>query len=481
MVVSSLVHVAGNSHPEAPPMSSIEADTSPQLSFADYWIPVLATSAAFFMIVLDTSIVNLALARIGAEFESGVASLQWLVDGYAMIFASLLLGAGSIGDRLGVKGTFIAGLLIFTLASGLCGIAPTMGMLQLARIVQGIGAALLLPNSLAAINHTFPDATRRAKAIGAWASAGAAGIAIGPVLGGLLVQVFGWRSIFIVNVPVGLLALWMTHRHVPTAPRHAPHRLDPVGQLLSIGTLASATYALVNIGRTALGNVDAVIAAAVFAIFAVAFVVVEIRHRSPMLPLGLLQIRTLGPVALAGLLHNVAIYGLIFVLSLQFQRIFRLTPLHAGLLFLPMTLALATGTRIGTRILRAHSPFKPLIWGHLAAGLGALMLTLSGRHFAPFASILPLVVIGLGAGVTTPAMSLSVMDSVERSQAGLASGVLNSARQTGGVIGVAVLGTLLGDPVASSGVRIAEYVAAAVLGVAAAIAFTASRTRSTGS
>jgi DHA2 family methylenomycin A resistance protein-like MFS transporter len=265
----------------------------------------------------------------------------------------------------------------------------------------------------------------------------------------------------------------MTHRYVPKAPRHAARSLDPLGQLLGVATLASATYALINVGRPASRSPDILVASLACAILAVAFVVAETCHRSPMLPLRLLLIRTLGPVSLVGLLHNVSIYGLIFVLSLKFQRLLNLTPMNAGLLFLPMTLALAAGTRIGTRILHRHSPFKPLIWGHLFAGLGALLLAASGHRLAPLASILPLAIVGLGAGLTTPAMGLAVLDSVERSQGGLASGILNSARQAGGVIGVAVLGSLLGDPVTVSGAQVAEYVAATVLCVASLIAFLA--------
>ncbi|MFP6560174.1 MFS transporter [Paraburkholderia sp. B3] len=458
-------------------MNTIDNRTSSQSNFLAYWVPVLATSAAFFMIVLDTSIVNLALARIGTDFHSNVASLQWLVDGYAMIFASLLLGSGAIGDRLGVKGIFMTGLLVFTIASGLCGVAPTMTSLQFARILQGVGAALLLPNSLAAINHTFLDATQRSKAIGAWASAGAVGIAVGPVLGGVLVQTLGWRSIFLVNLPVGLLALWMTHGHVPKAAHHVTRSLDPLGQLLGVATLASATYALISSGRPASHGAGLVASGVACVVFAGTFLIVEGRQKSPMLPLQLLTIRTLGPVSLAGSLHNVAIYGLIFVLSLKFQRLFDLTPMSAGLLFLPMTLALAGGTRIGTRILRKYSPFKPLIWGHLAAGFGVLLLAVPERLLVPQASILPLIIIGLGAGVTTPAMGLAVLDSVARSQGGLASGILNSARQAGGVIGVAVLGALLGDPVTLSGVRAAEYTAAIFLCAASLIAFLASQER----
>jgi MFS transporter, DHA2 family, methylenomycin A resistance protein len=430
----------------------------------NYWIPVLAAGSAFFMIVLDTSIVNLALARIGNDFHAGLTALQWLVDGYALIFASLLLGAGALGDRFGVKGTFMAGLGVFTIASALCGIAPSIETLQIARVAQGIGAAMLLPNSLAALNQTFSDPHQRAKAIASWASAGALGIALGPVLGGVLVQTLGWRSIFMVNVPFGLLALWMTYRYIPVGMRHPARSLDLAGQVLAVATLASATYALIS------ARYDA---AALALLLAVAFVMVESKQESPMLPVHLLKIRTLGPVAFVGLLHNVSVYGLIFVLSLFFQRLIGLAPVKAGLLFLPMTLALAIGTRLGAVLLRKHGPFKPLIFGHFAASIGALGLAIAST----WALALPLMMIGIGAGITTPAMSLSVLDSVPKTQSGLASGVLNSARQLGGVIGVAVLGALLGDPASLSGARTAEYVAAIVLCAAGTLAYLASRGR----
>jgi MFS transporter, DHA2 family, methylenomycin A resistance protein len=436
-------------------------------------MPVVATGAAFFMIVLDTSVVNLALSHIGSELKSSLATLQWLVDGYALVFASLLLGAGALGDRFGVKSAFMCGLVVFTLASAFCGIAPSMGMLQISRVVQGIGASLLLPNSLAALNHTFADPVRRSKAVAAWASAGALGVALGPVVGGLLIQTLGWRSIFLINVPVGLLALWLTQRHIPAGRRHEARSLDPLGQLLAVGTLATATYALISMRHAS--SISFWTCGAICVVLGVSFIAVEAGNKSPMLPSPLLRRRTLGPVALVGLLHNVSIYGLIFILSLSFQRLRGLTPFNAGLLFLPLTLAIAIGTRIGALILRNQGPFRALIWGHLAAALGALILALFDRSFTPAVLALPLMVVGAGVGVTTPAMNLAVLDSVERTQSGLASGILNSARQTGGVIGVAVLGTLLGEPATWAGAQAAQYVAAGVFCLAGGLSFAASK------
>jgi DHA2 family methylenomycin A resistance protein-like MFS transporter len=439
------------------------------------WLPIVATGSAFFMIVLDTSIVNLALARIGAEFDAGLSTLQWLVDGYALVFASSLLGAGAFCDRFGAKRVFMCGLSVFTLASVFCGLAPGIGTLQVSRVLQGIGAALLLPNSLAALNNTFTDQQVRSKALAAWASAGALGVALGPVLGGLLVQAFGWRSIFAVNVPVGLLALWLTQRQIPEGPRDRARSLDVVGQLLAVAALATATYSLISVSHATSAIVPPWMAWVSCVVLGIGFAFVEARHESPMLPLQLLGRRTLGPVALVGLFHNLAIYGLIFVLSLSLQHLAGFDPVGAGLLFLPLTIALAVGTRIGARVLRNHGPFRALIWGHFAAAIGALTLAFLARELTPVVLALPLIVIGIGGGLTTPAMNLAVLDSVARAQSGLASGILNTARQAGGVIGVALLGALLGEPATLSGVQAAEFTAAGALFLASTLALAASR------
>lgn len=438
-------------------------------------IAVLATGAAFFMIVLDTSIVNLALPPIGAELASSLVGLQWIVDGYALVFASLLLSAGSLGDRFGAKRVFMTGLAVFTLASALCGASPTLSTLQFSRVLQGVGAALLLPTSLALLSQTISEPARRTQAIAAWASAGALGIALGPVLGGVLVEAFGWRSIFAVNLPVGLAGLWLTWRHFPETPRSAMRSLDPIGQGLVVAALAALTYALIDAGRSGLATAAPLIAGSVFLVSAAGFVFTESVVRQPMLPLGLFRRAAFTSTAIVGLLHNVGIYGMIFVLSLAFQQLRGINPLMAGLLFLPMTGALALGTRLGSMVLRSYGPAWPLIGGHLAASLGALSLAGIGVAAHAVALAVPLFLIGLGAGMTTPAMSLSILDSVDRNQSGLASGLLNGARQTGGVIGVALLGALIGEPATLAGARSAFLVAAGSLALAGIVALSSSR------
>lgn len=420
---------------------------------------VLATGIAFFMIVLDTSIVNLALPQIADTFHAGLSTLQWVVDGYALVFASLLLGAGALGDRYDAKRVFIAGLLVFSAASAACGLAQGIVSLQTARTLQGVGAAMLLPNSLAALNHSITEPGRRAAAVSAWASAGALGIALGPVLGGALVQCLNWRSIFLVNVPVGLVGAWLGCWHVVSGPVQSGKSLDPLGQILAVLTLAGVTYLLIEVGHwREFPQLVLLIGAACLLLGAV-FLIIESRLPQPMLPLELLKMPKLGWVALVGLLHNVSIYGLIFVLSLSFQQMRGLTPLAAGLLFVPMTLTLAVGTRIGARLLRHFGPSGPLVWGHGTAAIGAAALAAIGLGHGSVPILLPLCAVGAGAGITTPAMSLMVLESVERERSGLASGILNSARQIGGVIGVALLGALLGAPASIQGARCAAVAA----------------------
>lgn len=440
---------------------------------------ILATGIAFFMIVLDTSIVNLALPRIAETFQTGLETLQWLVDGYALVFASLLLGAGALGDRYGAKRIFVAGLVVFSAASAACGMAPGIESLQFARVAQGIGAAMLLPNSLAALNHTITEPRRRTAAVSAWASAGALGIALGPVLGGALVQWLDWRSIFLVNIPVGVLGLWLSRRHIASGPKQTGRALDPLGQVLAVLVLGSATYWLIGIHHWHARSPQALLIGAGCLLLGAAFIAVESRQRQPMLPLDLLAEPKLGWVALVGLLHNVGVYGLIFVLSLSFQQLRGMTPLMAGLLFVPMTLSLAVGTRVGGRILRRSGPSGPLVWGHGTASLGAATLTVIGLGHGSMAMVPALCAIGIGAGVTTPSMSLMVLDAVERGRSGLASGILNSARQIGGVIGVALLGALLGQPASAEGARSAALAAAIVLACACGLAIGVARRRRT--
>ena len=438
-------------------------------------VAIVATGSAFFMVILDTTVVNLALPSIAAELHVTLTGLQWIVDGYALVFASLLLGAGSLGDRLGAKPVFLLGLFVFTLASALCGVAPTQLTLNVARLLQGVGAALQLPTSLALLNHTVTDPTRRARAISAWAGAGALGIALGPVLGGVLVETVGWRAIFLVNIPVGALGAWLTYHAVPASPRSPSRRLDIGGQLLAVISLAALTFALIEGGHAGWRAWPVIGAFGACAIGTTAFVAVEANtaRGEPMLPLRLFRFTAFSATALIGLLHNIGVYGQIFVLSFAFQDFRAASPLTAGMLLLPLTGAIAVGTRIGARLLGSSRPYPPMLLlavGHLVGATGALALSLLGPDAQTAVLISALLTLGLGVGTTTPAMTVAILGTVERERSGLAASVLNVARQTGSVIGVAVLGGLLGSPANVAGVRLGSFVGAIALGLAGVLA-----------
>jgi DHA2 family methylenomycin A resistance protein-like MFS transporter len=429
------------------------------------------------MIVLDTSIVNLDLPRIKDVFHAGLTAIKWLVDGYALVFASLLLNTGVLGDRYDAKRMFSAGPLIFCAASAACGRAPDMASLQCVQAIQGIGAAIPLPNSLAALNHTGQDPKRRKIAVSTWSSAGALGIALGPLVVGMLVQYLGWRSIFLVNIPVGPVGFWLARRHVAVGSRHTQREFDPIGQLLTVATLAAVPYWMISLGRSHAFSVSMIISGAGVIGLGAAFLWVESRQANPMQPLDLLFRPALESVALVSLLHNVGIYGLIFALSFVFQELRGMTPVGAGLLFLPLTLTLVAGTIVGSKFLHKSDPFGPQIWGHAISALGAIALAVMGFDYSLIAIAIPLCVIGLGAYVTVSSMNLSALDSVERERSGLASGILNSARQTGGFMGVALLGALVGGSAAAAGASWVSVAAAIALVGASALAAQIARQR----
>lgn len=408
-------------------------------------IALLAICLGYFMVILDTTVVNVALVDIQRQLGATVSALQWVVDGYVLVFASLLLTAGALGDRLGGKRVFVAGLALFTLASALCSVSPTLGALQASRAVQGIGAALLVPASLALLSHAFPVAEQRSRAIGIWGGVAGVAAALGPVVGGLLVHVFGWRSVFLVNVPVGALAILLTLRYVPTPPRLRQRGADLAGQVAGIAALGLLTFACIEGGS--LGWRSPAIAGAFVgaALAAALFVRAERRTASPMLPLGLFRSPTFSAASTVGLLLNFAIYGELFCLSLYFQQVRGDSALVTGLALLPLVSCLAIGSYISGRAAARFGPRVPMAAGQAIGGAGLLALVLVGGGTDYAALCIPLAASGFGMALAMPAMTSAVIDAAPRERAGVASAALNAARQVGTVIGVALLGSLVAD------------------------------------
>jgi MFS transporter, DHA2 family, methylenomycin A resistance protein len=427
-----------------------------------------AMSLGYGVVQLDVTIVNTALDRIGSGLGGGVTALQWVVSTYTIAFAALILTAGALGDRIGAKRVFTAGFVIFTVASVGCALAPSMAWLIAARAVQGVGAAVLVPNSLALLNHAYPDARARAHAVSIWAAGASLALTAGPLAGGVLVSVSGWRSIFLVNLPIGLLALWLSARYAPETPRSAQRQLDLPGQTLAVSALALLASAIIEAGRLGWGNRWVLVGLGVACTLACAFVAQEARTTHPMLPLRLFRKRMFSLMSAGGLLVNVAFYGLIFVLSLYFQQINHLSPLATGLAFLPLMGAVLPCNLLAPGISeRLGAPRTIAIGATLtAAGCLTLLMLDNGTPYSRLCC--QLLVMGAGLGLLVPPLTSELLGSVDKSRSGLAAAVLNSARQSGSVIGVSLFGSLLaGSGGFLPGARTALLIAAALLLVTA--------------
>ncbi len=459
--------------------------TTPSPAFPPALARIVATvSIGFVVTQLDVTIVNIALAHLAADLHLPVAGLQWVVDAYTLAFAVLMLSAGALGDRFGTRRLYVAGLLLFAFASLACGAAVAPAMLIAARALQGVGAAAMLPNSLALLNDACRhDPRLRARAVGGWTAAGSIAIAAGPVVGGLLIAAWGWRGIFLVNLPLcaaGLAATfaWVPARRAQAAPARSARSLDPRGQFIAIAMLTALTGAVIE--WRPLGFTHPVVAGGfvLAALAALAFVAVESRTATPMLPLSLFRHPAFSAAVLFGICVNLTYYGTVFVLALYLQRARGESALQAGLAFLPLTGGFLLSNLASGRVVARHGPRVPMVAGALVAALGYGSL-----HFVDAATplgvlLVPFLLVPSGMGFAVPAMTTAVLASVAPERAGIVSAVLNTARQAGGAIGVAAFGALASDGGAAqvvSGLRIETVVSVALL-VAAALLATRVRT-----
>ncbi len=430
---------------------------------------LLAACLAFFVILLDSSIVNLALVRMQEALRTDLRGLQWVVDGYALVFASLLLTGGSLADKFGAHRLFLAGISLFTFASGLCGLAPSLGWLLAGRALQGIGGALLLPASLTLLRAAYPDTRERAHAVGLWIAAGGAANAAGPSAGGLLMTFFSWRSIFLVNLPIGAFLVWLTLRHALRPASNRGARLDIAGQVLAVVALGLFTWAIIegqDLGWGSLPIVGAMVAAVTAA---AGFVQVERRTAEPMLPPDLFRGNAAARASVIAALHNLGIYGQLFAAGLFLQRILGFTPLRAGMVLLPMTAAIALFAFVSGRWIARSGPYWSLNTGHAVATAGSIGLA-SLAAFDKGASTLLLLLfltaVGVGAGLASPPMTTVLLAALPQERSGLAGGVLNTSRQIGNVLGIAVIGAIItsfGGVGSGAGYVIAWLLAASAL------------------
>jgi DHA2 family methylenomycin A resistance protein-like MFS transporter len=406
-------------------------------------LALLATSLGFVIICLDVTVVNVALARMRDSLTLDSTALEWVVNAYTLAFASLLLSAGALSDRFGARRIFIAGFAVFTCASVGCGLSGGAATLIVARVLQGIGAALCVPSSLALVGAAFPEPHARAKAVSVWAGTAALALGAGPLVGGVLVDCFGWPAIFLINVPIGVAGIWLTLAHAPDTPAHAARRIDLAGQTLAVIALIGLTYAVVECGSQGWTSVTVITGLAMAVVAGGLFVMVEARHPQPLLPLALLRNAVVNVSALTGLSLNFGYYGLMFAMSLFFQNARHDTPLETGLAFLPMT-AVVTVANVASGSLTARFGYRlPMVVGQALAALGYVSLVFVRVESSALAVALPLLTVGVGVALAVPSINTALLAHVDSSRIGIASGVLNTARQIGGALGVGLFGALV--------------------------------------
>jgi MFS transporter, DHA2 family, methylenomycin A resistance protein len=455
--------------PVARPAS--RSPTKPSRSGLATSLTLAAMSLGYGVVQLDVTIVNTALNSIGTSLGGGISELQWVVSAYTIAFAAFILTAGALGDRIGAKRIFMAGFAVFTAASAACALAPDAVILIAARAVQGIGAAILVPNSLALLGHTYTDEKARGRAVGIWAAGASLALISGPLLGGGIIALVGWRWIFLVNLPIGLAGLWLAWRYADETAPSPQREIDFLGQFAAIAALGCLAGAVIEGGALGWSHPVVIAGFAASAVLGALFVWQENRCSQPMLPLSLFRHRLFALTSLVGLLVNIAFYGLIFVFSLYFQRVNGLSPFATGLAFLPMLGAVLPVNLVAARLAeRIGAPAVIAIGAALsAAGCTALLGIAPATRYWEIGA--QLAIIGAGLGLLVPPLTSTLLGSVEKSRSGIAAGVLNATRQTGSVLGVALFGTLVGRPDAfMAGTHQSLVISACLLvGAAAAI------------
>jgi EmrB/QacA subfamily drug resistance transporter len=407
------------------------------------WWTLGAVAFGLFMIMLDNTIVNVALPSIQRDLNIGISELEWVVNGYALTFAVLMLTGGKLADLFGRRLIFIVGLVIFTAASLACGMAPDANVLIGARVVQGVGSAMMNPATLSIITATFPP-RQRGMAIGIWAGVSALALAIGPLIGGLITEHISWNWIFFINVPVGLLAIAVARLVIrESRDTSAEQSLDLPGLLTSAIGLFALTYALIEANKYGWTSARILALFAVAAIGLSAFVLLELHQRVPMLDLSLFRNATFAGANTIMLLIALAMFGVFFYVSLFVQNVLGYSPTQAGATFLPMTLCIVFLAPLAGRLSDRFGP-RWLISGGMVLVAGSLVIFGQLDQSSTFWDIFPALLIG-GAGM---AMSMApttatAMHAVPVDKAGVGSAVLNSARQVGGSLGIAVMGAIV--------------------------------------
>ena len=423
-----------------PDTGGAPGDASPPTT-THKWVPLVTVCLGAFMLLVDVSIVNVALPKMTEDLHSSFTSLQWVVDMYALVLASLLMIAGSLGDRFGHRRLYIGGLVLFALASLACGLAPNVAVLITARGVQGIGAAGMFTATTALLSAAY-QGRDRGTAFGVWGAVNGGAAALGPILGGLLTEQFGWRAIFLVNLPVAAVAVFMSLRVLGDSPHRGQRKIDLPGAVAFTGSAAAVTYALIQ------SNTDGWTSATVLGLFAfaavalIAFIVIELRTKDPLLDLSLLRNPSFAGLMLAGMLLSAGAFAHLTYTSIWLQSFLGLSPIKAGLAVSPLALTAFVVAGFGGKHLGKLAPQWPIGIGLALIGAGTLTLTIVNGSSSWPALVPGLLIAGVGVGMCTPVLTSATMSTVPHQRAGMAGGALNTFRQLGYALGIAILGTV---------------------------------------
>ena len=398
---------------------------------------------SLFVVSLDNTIVNVALPSIQREFSAQVSSLQWTIDAYAVVLASLLMLSGSTADRVGRRRVFQTGLALFTLASLLCSIAPNIELLIVFRMLQAIGGSMLNPVAMSIVTNTFTDPKERARAIGIWGSVFGISMALGPVAGGALVDGIGWRSIFWINVPIGIAAIVLAALFVPESRAPRPRRIDPVGQLLVIVILGTLTYGIIEAPHAGWGSAQTLGCFALAVLALAALVSYEKRRTEPLLDPRFFSSIPFSGATLVAITGFASLGGFLFLNAIYLQTVRGFSPLHAGLLTLPAAVMILALSPVSGRLIAARGARLPLMLAGIAIAVAGILLSAISADTSIGTLLVTYLVFGIGFGLVNPPITNAAVSGMPREQAGVAAGVASTSRMVGNVLGVAVLGAVV--------------------------------------